>query len=115
MSAQQLGPSGDAVNDNDSLASPPDSLLAGNGYSTPATSNIPSPVTPEPSYKSIYATPPPVVHPYRPEDALDDLPGVSYALEMFLASHMVESEDYCHKSDEKKCATWVPVHWRQPY
>ncbi|KAK7676982.1 hypothetical protein QCA50_020011, partial [Cerrena zonata] len=36
---------------------------------------------------------------YTQEQALDDLPGVAYALHLFLASHMVESEDYCHKCD----------------
>jgi hypothetical protein len=54
------------------------------------------------SYKSIYKTPPDVKYPYKPEEALADIPGVSYALELFLASHMVQSEEYCHKSDEKK-------------
>lgn len=39
---------------------------------------------------------------YKPENALEDLPGISYALHLFLASHMVESEDYCIKSDPKK-------------
>lgn len=54
------------------------------------------------SWSTIYTAPPPVKYPYNPKEALSDLPGVSYALEMFLASHMVESEDYCNKSDEKK-------------
>ncbi|EMD32712.1 hypothetical protein CERSUDRAFT_161188 [Gelatoporia subvermispora B] len=40
--------------------------------------------------------------PYKPERALEDIPGISYALHLFLASHMVESEEYCHKSDPKK-------------
>ncbi|KAJ3739023.1 hypothetical protein DFH05DRAFT_1407968 [Lentinula detonsa] len=55
-----------------------------------------------PSYRSIYTTPPPVKYPYMPSKALEDIPGVSYALELFLASHMVESEDYCNESDVKK-------------
>ncbi|KAJ7588059.1 hypothetical protein C8J56DRAFT_827293 [Mycena floridula] len=55
-----------------------------------------------PSYKSIYSGPPPVTMPYDAKNALDDIPGVSYALEIFLASHMVECEDYCNRSDEKK-------------
>jgi hypothetical protein len=37
------------------------------------------------------------------ENALDDLPGITYALDLFLASHMVESEDFCHKMDPPKC------------
>jgi hypothetical protein len=40
--------------------------------------------------------------PYKAKDALSDLPGVSYALEIFLASKMHESEDYCNASDPKK-------------
>ncbi|KAJ3720521.1 hypothetical protein C8R42DRAFT_696791 [Lentinula raphanica] len=55
-----------------------------------------------PSFQSIYTTPPPVRYPYRSSEALEDIPGISYALELFLASHMVESEDYCNKSDVKK-------------
>jgi hypothetical protein len=39
---------------------------------------------------------------YDPIDALTDLPGISHALDLFLASHMLEAEDYCNKSDEKK-------------
>lgn len=41
--------------------------------------------------------------PYKKSDALDDIKGVSYALELFLGSKMVEAEEYCHKSDETKC------------
>ncbi|KAK7451747.1 hypothetical protein VKT23_012426 [Stygiomarasmius scandens] len=55
-----------------------------------------------PSYQPVYSSPPPVRTPYDPADALEDLPGISYALELFLSSKMVESEDYCNKSDEKK-------------
>ena len=40
---------------------------------------------------------------YSPKDALDDLPGTHYALELFLASKMVESEEYCDQCDPKKC------------
>ncbi|KAJ7258217.1 hypothetical protein C8J57DRAFT_1451098 [Mycena rebaudengoi] len=54
------------------------------------------------SYRSIYTSPPPVAMPYKAKDALSDLPGVSYALEIFLASKMHESEDYCNASDPKK-------------
>lgn len=35
--------------------------------------------------------------------ALEDLPGVAHALALFMASHMIESEQYCHESDPKKC------------
>ncbi|KAJ4474283.1 hypothetical protein J3R30DRAFT_3778229 [Lentinula aciculospora] len=55
-----------------------------------------------PSFKSVLTSPPPVQYPYRPDQSLKDIPGISYALELFLASHMVESEDYCNKSDVNK-------------
>ncbi|KAJ7747850.1 hypothetical protein B0H16DRAFT_1554834 [Mycena metata] len=54
------------------------------------------------SYRTIYTSPPPVKVPYKPTEALDDIPGVTYALDMFLASKMHESEDYCNQSDKKK-------------
>jgi hypothetical protein len=34
---------------------------------------------------------------------LDDIPGIAYVLETFLKSQMVESEEYCHRNDPKKC------------
>ncbi|KAK7026799.1 hypothetical protein VNI00_015457 [Paramarasmius palmivorus] len=76
------------------------------GFATPATSTTSEEPKVEsnerPSYQSIFDGPPHVKEPYTPVEALDDIPGVSYALEMFLASHMVECEEYCDKSDEKK-------------
>lgn len=39
---------------------------------------------------------------YSPEKALEDLPGTCYALHLFIASHMVESEQYCHRIDPSK-------------
>ncbi|KAJ7875576.1 hypothetical protein B0H14DRAFT_2715695 [Mycena olivaceomarginata] len=54
------------------------------------------------SYRSIYTSPPPVKVPYKATEALDDIPGVSYALDLFLASKMHESEDYMNQSDKKK-------------
>ncbi|KAF5353270.1 hypothetical protein D9756_007772 [Leucocoprinus leucothites] len=76
---------------------------------TPATSSI-SPAdtkqtdTNTPSWKPNYDlhSPPDVIRPYEPDEALEDIPGVSYALEVFLSSHMLESEDYCNKMDEIK-------------
>lgn len=59
-----------------------------------------------PSYQSIFNSPPPIKYPYRPNEALGDIPGISYALELFLASHMVESEDYCNKSDVNKYVSY---------
>ena len=57
------------------------------------------------SWTSIHSIPPSVKLPYNPVDALADIPGISYALDLFLASHMLESEDYCHKSDERKLSS----------
>ena len=54
------------------------------------------------SWTSIYSVPPSIEYPYTPIDALTDIPGISHALDLFLASHMLESEEYCNKSDEKK-------------
>ncbi|KAG6906232.1 hypothetical protein DXG01_015064 [Tephrocybe rancida] len=56
----------------------------------------------QPSWSTIFQAPPDVKYPYVEGEALGDLPGVCYALEMFLASHMVESEDYCRDSDTSK-------------
>ena len=40
---------------------------------------------------------------YNPEkDALSDIPGVRYALDLFLSSHMVESENFCNDMDPSK-------------
>ena len=41
--------------------------------------------------------------PYSHGVALDDIPGVAYVLDTFLKSQMVESEEYCHRNDPKKC------------
>ena len=54
------------------------------------------------SWSSIYTIPPSIKYPYNPLEALNDIPGIRHALDLFLASHMVESENYCNKSDEKK-------------
>ncbi|PBK72107.1 hypothetical protein ARMSODRAFT_743500 [Armillaria solidipes] len=45
---------------------------------------------------------PVVKTPYVPNDALDDIPGFAHALDLFLASQMVESEEYCSKSDPNR-------------
>ena len=38
--------------------------------------------------------------PYDPEkDALSDIPGLRYALDLFLSSHMVEAENFCLEMD----------------
>jgi hypothetical protein len=53
----------------------------------------------------VLADPPPVIWPYLHDTALDDISGIAYALDMFLKSLMVESEEYCHRSDPKKCVS----------
>lgn len=41
--------------------------------------------------------------PYNAEkDALGDIPGLRYALDLFLSSHMVESENFCREMDPTK-------------
>lgn len=82
------------------MATPPSTV-----YVSPATSAMGSPTSP-PSWKPVYDldAPPDVVRPYEPEDALQDISGVHYALEVFLSSHMLESEQYCNDADETKCA-----------
>ncbi|PIL26355.1 hypothetical protein GSI_12111 [Ganoderma sinense ZZ0214-1] len=38
---------------------------------------------------------------YQPGKALEDIPAITYALHVFLRSHMHESEDYCREYDPK--------------
>lgn len=63
------------------------------GYETPPENATPATMT---------STFPPVVGPYSPDRALDDLPAIKYAAALFLDSHMVESEEYCLKADPQK-------------
>jgi hypothetical protein len=72
------------------------SMANGNGIDTNHESKS------APSISVISRMPPPINEPYEAADALEDLPGISYALELFVASHMLESEEYCHKSDPEK-------------
>lgn len=58
-------------------------------YSSPATMNHP---------------PPFISKSYDSRDALDDIPGIHWALHEFLHSRMLESEEYCHRVDPNKCA-----------
>ncbi|KAI9435435.1 hypothetical protein H4582DRAFT_1817570 [Lactarius indigo] len=72
--------------------------------STPATS-LPSEALKqslETVKKSSLGEPPAVTWPYTHASALNDISGVAYALDLFLKSFMVESEEYCHTSDPKK-------------
>lgn len=52
--------------------------------------------------RSLLGEPPRVTWPYSQASALDDIPGIAYALDLFLKSLMVESEEHCHTSDPKK-------------
>jgi hypothetical protein len=47
-------------------------------------------------------SPPPVNNPYDPTKALDDIPGLHFALHEFLQSRMHESERFCEQSDPDK-------------
>ncbi|KAH9914287.1 uncharacterized protein B0H18DRAFT_1145542 [Fomitopsis serialis] len=47
------------------------------------------------------APPAPPRKPYSPERVLEDIPGLNYALHLFLSSQMVESEQYCEECDPK--------------
>lgn len=46
-----------------------------------------------------------VQNPYNMANSMVDLPCAAYALELFLASHMLESEEYMNKSDPQKYVT----------
>ena len=72
---------------------------------TPATSMTSAPDGDVETIKESKTPPPSVKNPYKEKEALDDIPGVAYALETFLQSRMVECEDYCHESDPKKYAS----------
>ena len=74
----------------------------GNTLLPPGLATVPNGDIANVDWKPRYTNPPAVKEPYDQSEALDDIPGVSYALEQFLASHMVESEEYCHRMDEPK-------------
>ena len=40
---------------------------------------------------------------YAPERALEDIPAIKHAEELFLNSAMAESEEYCLSLDPRKC------------
>ena len=50
----------------------------------------------------MHTVPPPIKYPYNPTEALDDIPGIKHAFDLFIASQMLEAEEYCNQSDEKK-------------
>lgn len=51
---------------------------------------------------SLRARAPPVKNPYSMANSMCDIPCAAYALDLFLASHMLEAEDYMHKGDPQK-------------
>ncbi|KAI9060379.1 hypothetical protein FKP32DRAFT_1049713 [Trametes sanguinea] len=56
----------------------------------------------KPSDMPWQSTPPPFPKgPYSPSKALEDIDGITYALHLFLGSHMVESEQYFREYDPK--------------
>lgn len=97
-----------------SSALSPDSTLerkdAAGGPTSPTSASAPSskstaPVSaeePKESWNSPFKTPPVINKKYKPAEALEDLPAMAYAIQLFLESHMVEAEQFCHTNDEKK-------------
>lgn len=64
--------------------------------------------------KPVLGEPPAVIWPYSHATALDDISGIAYALDMFLKSLMVESEEYCHRCDPKKCVSCAHISYPVP-
>ncbi|PPQ91091.1 hypothetical protein CVT25_013129 [Psilocybe cyanescens] len=77
-----------------SMTSPTSSASQTESPNTPTTPFAPA------SYQSRFTAPPSTVYPYTPAVALEDIPDVSYALELFLSSKMLESEAYLEAQDE---------------
>jgi hypothetical protein len=96
-----------ANSDNSFLSSPSLTSPSSTVSTTPTTPALDTPT--HLGLKPKYSSPPLVKKTYRKSEALDDIKGVSYALELFLGSKMVEAEEYCHKSDENKCVFFVGV------
>jgi septal ring-binding cell division protein DamX len=68
---------------------------------TAGTTTSPATVTPA---KTIYHTmkePPIPTGKYSPKDAMEDIPRAQYAINLFMASAMVESQEYIRKADPK--------------
>lgn len=96
-------------------ASSAPALFASASAGTPNTdlTSLPSDVSKlslGPAKKAPLEEGPGVTWPYSHDVALDDLPGIAFALDMFLKSLMMESEEYCHCKDPQKCVlTFIPV------
>ncbi len=92
--------------DTSSSALAPSASATGTPY-TDLTS-LPSDVSKlslSPAKKTPLTEPPAPSWPYSHCVALGDIPGVAYALDTFLKSRMVESEEYCHRIDPRKCVS----------
>ncbi|KAF8989356.1 hypothetical protein BDQ17DRAFT_1434505 [Cyathus striatus] len=72
------------------------------GVTTPATST-PTEISKEDGFKSKFASPPGVKQPYDLAEALDDIQGISYAL---------ESEEYCNRNDVTKERLYFSTGYR---
>ncbi|KIJ64163.1 hypothetical protein HYDPIDRAFT_112092 [Hydnomerulius pinastri MD-312] len=57
---------------------------------------------PSPSTPAMNRPAPSLPAAYDPVNALDDIPGIHWALHEFLHSRMLESEEYCHRVDPNK-------------
>lgn len=91
-------------------ASSAPTLFASASASTPNTdlTSLPSDVSklslgPAAKKAALLEEGPGVTWPYSQDVALNDIPGIAFALDTFLKSHMVESEEYCHRKDPRKC------------
>lgn len=60
-------------------------------------------IEPKPKPDELWVSPAPALPKgaYQPAKALEDIPAITYALHVFLRSHMHESEDYCKEYDPK--------------
>ncbi|KAI9507300.1 hypothetical protein F5148DRAFT_1206084 [Russula earlei] len=90
-------------------ASSAPTLSVGAGTPSTALTSLPSDVSKlslgpakRHAFADPLAEPPTITWPYTHDTALDDMPGIAYALDLFLKSLMVESEEYCNRSDPRK-------------
>jgi hypothetical protein len=98
--------------DTSSSALAPSASAAASATGTPYTdlTSLPSDVSKlslGPAKKPSLTEPPAASWPYSHSAALGDIPGIAYALHTFLKSQMVESEEYCHRVDPRKCVSFI--------
>ena len=97
-----LGPLTPATSTYTDMGSPSKEEMQSHLIPSSSTIETTTPIKDIPSYKFPYAKPPPVKQPYNPDEALLDIPPISHALELFLQSKMLESEEFCHTNDQEK-------------